>query len=103
MLSQGHSTLPLGGLPTILVIAVSVLVAIAILAWLAHSIACRAIDKATPDSVAPVLLALSALMGALRLFLPWSRLRDPIQPLGDITHLPQEDNDRDQDLPGGDR
>jgi flagellar basal body-associated protein FliL len=56
----------------VVVIAASAIAALAITAWLLHQVARRAIDKATPDSVASVILALGALAGPLRAFLPWS-------------------------------
>ena len=63
------------------VIAASTVTAIAIAAWLVHRIARRAIDKVPPEEVAPVILALAALLSSLRVFLPWAALSAPL-------HLP---------------
>jgi hypothetical protein len=66
-----------GVLPVIIVIAVSTIAAIAIAAWLVNQVARRAIDKATPEEVAPVILALGALLNPLQLFLPWRARSGP--------------------------
>jgi hypothetical protein len=66
-----------GVLPAIIVIAVSAVAAIAIAAWLVYQVARRAIDKVPPEGVAPVILALGALLNPLRLFLPWSNRSEP--------------------------
>jgi hypothetical protein len=59
-------------LPVIIVIACTAVIAIAISAWLVHDVAHRAIDRANPDKIPAVLLALGSLLHPLRLFLPWS-------------------------------
>jgi hypothetical protein len=59
-------------LPAVIVIAVSAVAAIAIVAWLVRQIALKAIEKVSPEGVAPVIMALSALPSPFRLFLPWS-------------------------------
>jgi len=69
-----NTTYPAPGmLPVIIVIAISAIVAMAIAAWLVHQVALKAIDKTTPEEVAPVILALAAWLNPLRQFLPWSR------------------------------
>lgn len=55
-----------------IVVAVTVIVAIAIAAWLVREVARRAIDKASPETVASVITALGVLLYSLRSFLPWS-------------------------------
>lgn len=78
---QTTTVYPISGvLPVIIVIAASAVVAIAIAAWLVHQVARRAIDKVPPEGVAPVILALGALLNPLRLFLPWPNQSEPIQP-----------------------
>lgn len=67
-------------LPVIIVIAISAIAAIAIAAWLVREVASRAIDKTTPESVASVVHELGTLLNPLRLFLPWSSPRCPIEP-----------------------
>lgn len=74
MLSQAQPSLIASSLPVILVMAFSTIVTITIVAWVIHKIACKAIEKASPDSVASVLFALGSLLGAMRFFLPWSSL-----------------------------
>lgn len=70
-------------LPVVIVIAVTVVVTIVIAAWLVRDVARKAIDKTTPEGVAPVVAALGALLSPLRLFLPWSRAVDPGPPFAD--------------------
>lgn len=78
---QTRTTYLMPGMLTVtIVIAVSAVTAIAITAWLVHQVARRAIDKTTPEGVAPVILALGALLNPLRLFLPWSSLSASPQP-----------------------
>jgi hypothetical protein len=62
-------------LPVIIVISCTAIVAIAISAWLVRDVAHRAIERTSPDNVPAVVLALSALLHPLRLFLPWSGRR----------------------------
>lgn len=69
--ATGPSSFP-DELSVIIVIAVSGIAAMIIAAWLVYQVARRAIDKATPDGVAAVVLALAALLNPLRQFLPWS-------------------------------
>ena len=71
MLPEAHLSLFSSSLSVILVISVSTISTTAIAAWLVHKDACRAIDKASPESVAPVVLALGALLSSLRPVLPW--------------------------------
>jgi len=72
MPQTGTTYLMPGMLTVTIVIAVSTVTTIAIAAWLVHQVARRAIDKTTPEGVAPVILALGALLNPLRLFLPWT-------------------------------
>jgi hypothetical protein len=69
-----------GALPVVIVIATSTVIAIAIAAWLVYQVALRAIDKAPPEGVAAVILALGALLNPLRLFLPWPTRGEPTNP-----------------------
>jgi hypothetical protein len=80
---QTRTDYPISGVfPVIVVMAVSAVAAIAIAAWLVHQVARRAIDKVPPEEVAPVILALGALLNPLRLFLPWSgRSESPQLPM----------------------
>jgi len=59
-------------MPVIIVIAVSGVVALAIGARLVRDVAHMAIEKATPEGVPAVVVALSSLLRPLRMFLPWS-------------------------------
>jgi hypothetical protein len=59
-------------LPVVAVIAVAAVAAIAISAWLVLAVARRAIEKADPESIASVVLALGALLNPIRLFFPWN-------------------------------
>jgi branched-subunit amino acid ABC-type transport system permease component len=72
-----------GALPVVIVIAASAVTAIAIAAWLVYRVALRAIDKAPPEGVAAVILALGALLNPLRLFLPWPSRSEP----GGVPHV----------------
>ncbi len=56
--------------------AIVLITVVAIAAWLVRDIAEKALDKTPPDSVAPVVLALGALLDALHRFLPWSKSGD---------------------------
>ena len=62
-------------LPVIIVVACTVVAALAISAWLVRDVAHRAIDRTNPDKVAAVVSALGSLLHPLRLFLPWSDRR----------------------------
>lgn len=74
-MSQTGTAYPISDvLAVTIVVAVSTLAAIAIAAWLVLQVAQKAIDKATPEGVAPVIVALGALLHPLRMFLPWSSL-----------------------------
>jgi hypothetical protein len=68
-------TLTLIPLPLVMaaLLAGVALAAIAMVAWLLHQIARRALDKTSPDGVESVIRALSTLIEPLRMFLPWSR------------------------------
>ena len=68
-------------LPVIIVIACTVIVAIAISAWLVRDVARQAIKRTSPDTVPAVVLALGTLLDPLRLFLPWSGRRAGPGPL----------------------
>jgi hypothetical protein len=59
-------------LPVVVVIAVTTILALAIAACLILSIARRAIDRTSPDEVPDVILALTAMLGQLADYLPWS-------------------------------
>ena len=79
----------LGILSVILVVAISVIAAIVITAWLVHQVARRAIDKVAPEQVAPVILALAAWLDSIRLFLPWSCRAERTRSPGNVRDLPQ--------------
>jgi hypothetical protein len=59
-------------LPVVGVITAGSLVAFAILAWLVREVAVRAIEKATPEQVAAVVIAVAELVSPLRWIWPWS-------------------------------
>lgn len=85
---QTRTGYPISGvLPVIIVIAVSAVAAIAIAAWLVNQVARRAINKVSPEGVAPVILALGALLNPLRLFLPWPDRSEPNQQPPQMRHL----------------
>jgi hypothetical protein len=78
---QTRTVYPVPGvLPVVIVIAASTVAAMVIAAWLVHQVARQAIDKVPPEGVAPVILALGALLNPLRLFLPWPNRGEQIQP-----------------------
>jgi hypothetical protein len=62
-----------GALPAIIVIAGSSVIIFAIVVWLVYQVARISIEKATPETIAPVVLALGSLLEAVGVYLPWSR------------------------------
>jgi hypothetical protein len=61
-----------GLLPVVCVVAVSSLAAVVTVALLVRDVAARAIEKAAPDQVAAVVIAVAALVGPFRWLWPWS-------------------------------
>ena len=59
-------------LPVACVVAGSSLVVVLIVAWLVRDVAVRAIAKATPDQLAPVITALAGLVSPFHQIWPWS-------------------------------
>lgn len=81
-------------LPVVIVISASGIVTMAITAWLVNAVARRAIEKASPGDVAPVILALSALLNPLRGFMSWVRSDRPGRHDGPVT-LPEDEPDNE--------
>jgi hypothetical protein len=84
------------------VIAASAVAVAVIAAWLAYQVAKRAIDKATPEGVASVVLALASLIDPLHKFLPWSgRGTGHHLPSGGSGRRSGQDDDGDEAAPFG--
>jgi hypothetical protein len=86
-------------LPVVVVIAVTTITAIAIAACLILSIARRAIEKASPDEVPAVILALTAMLGQLADYLPWSGQKDLANSPPRDSRAQTADNANDASLP----
>jgi hypothetical protein len=71
MLSRLNDVLA-SALPVVCVVACSSLVAVFIVAWLVREVAVRAIERATPDQVAAVIVALTGLVSPFCWIWPWS-------------------------------
>jgi hypothetical protein len=75
--------------PVIAIIGFTVIVTVAIAAWLVRDVAHRAIERTSPEKVPAVVMALGSFLHPLRLFLPWSSRPMSIAPtqLGaDLSH-----------------
>jgi hypothetical protein len=89
MLSRLNDALA-NALPVLCVVAGSSLIVIFIVAWLVREVAVRAIEKAAPDQVVAVIIALAGLVSPFRWIWPWSGKAQRLM-----------DNDKDRPSAGG--